>query len=161
MRKREKDVFIELIRNCRESDRNIAKKLKISQPTVTRIRKKLEKTVIKTYTTVPLLSEVGVGLISFSFGKCTKSKTEMEKCLQKISDNNPEIIFKSLGRGMEKDCLLVAFHRNYKDYIDFLTRIKTQCNNSDSNFDSFLAPTTKDHTLDFSKPLLKLFKKYM
>jgi DNA-binding Lrp family transcriptional regulator len=53
MKRRELEVFFELIKNSKKSDRDIAKKLNISQPTVTRVRKKLERTVIKAYTLVP------------------------------------------------------------------------------------------------------------
>jgi DNA-binding Lrp family transcriptional regulator len=38
MKKRVLSVFLELIKNSKGSDRDIAKRLKISQPTVTRIR---------------------------------------------------------------------------------------------------------------------------
>ena len=47
------DALVEILKNSRKSDRDIAK-LEISQPTVTRIRKKLERNVIKAYRAIPV-----------------------------------------------------------------------------------------------------------
>ena len=38
-----KKLLIELLRNSKESDRKLAKKLGVSQPTITRVRGKIER----------------------------------------------------------------------------------------------------------------------
>lgn len=158
MKKRVQDVFFELMRNAKKSDRNIAKKLKISQPTVTRVRKKLEKNVIRSYTAIPILPEIGIELISFNFGRCDNPKKDVETCLKIISKNDPKILFTSSGEGIGKSCLIVGLHKNFKDYVDFLTNVRLQCKGIKKEFDSFLAPTSKDHLLDFSTPVTHLLK---
>ena len=159
MKKRIRSVFLELIKNSKKSDREIAKKLKISQPTVTRIRKKLEKSAIKTYTTIPILPEIEINLISFNFGTCHNPKKDIDVCLRQIVKTDPRVLFRASGEGMGKTCLIVALHKTYRGYTNFLTNLRTQCKGSKSHFDSFVAPTTKDHVLDFSNPVTHLLKR--
>ena len=159
MKKRVQDVFLELIKNSKKSDRDIAKKLKISQPTVTRIRKKLEKNAIKTYTTIPVLPEIGINLISFNFARCDNPKINIETCLDHIVKNNPQILFRTSGEGMGKTCLIVALHKSYRGYVSFLTNVRAYCKGIKAHFDSFVAPTTREHVLDFSSPVTHLIKK--
>ncbi|NIM46885.1 MAG: winged helix-turn-helix transcriptional regulator [Candidatus Aenigmarchaeota archaeon] len=159
MKKRIQQVFLELIKNSKKSDRDIAKKLKISQPTVTRIRKKLEKNAIKTYTTIPILPEIGINLISFNFARCDNPKIDIETCLKQIVKTNPQVLFRTSGEGMGKTCLIVALHTNYRNYVNFLANIRAQCKGIKAHFDSFVASTTKDHVLDFANPVTHLIDK--
>ncbi|NIO44360.1 MAG: winged helix-turn-helix transcriptional regulator, partial [Candidatus Aenigmarchaeota archaeon] len=153
MKKRIQDVFLELIQNSKKSDRDIAKKLKISQPTVTRIRKRLEKNVIGAYTAIPVLPEIGIELISFIFGRCETPKKDIRECLEKMTKTSPRILFTASGEGMGKTCIIVGLHHNYRDYTDFLKtlreEVKIYCKGVKVEFDSFLAPTSKDHFLNF------------
>jgi len=153
------NVFLELIKNSKKSDRDIAKKLKISQPTVTRIRKKLEKNTIKMYTTIPVLPEIGINLISFNFARCDNPKMDVETCLKQIVKTNPQVLFITSGEGMGKTCLIVALHTDYRNYVNFLTTTRAQCKGIKAHFDSFVAPTTREHVLDFSSPVTHLIKK--
>ena len=55
------DLISELAKNAKKSDRDIAKKLNISQPTVTRMRKKLEDNrYILEYTAVLDFKKLGL-----------------------------------------------------------------------------------------------------
>ena len=60
----------ELMRNSRRSDRALAKALGVSQPTISRMISKLEKTgVIREYTTIPDFGKLGyeiMGITSIS-----------------------------------------------------------------------------------------------
>ena len=152
------DVLAEILKNSRKSDRDIAKKLGISQPTVTRIRKKLERNVIKAYTAIPVFPEIGVELLSFNFGKCTNPKKDTALCLRQMTKTNPKILFISSGEGMGKNCLIVAIHKDYRDYVDFINNVRIHCKGVKDAFESFLAPTTRDHVLDFANPTIALIK---
>jgi len=158
MKKRIQNVFFELMKNSKISDRDIAKKLKISQPTVTRIRKKLEKNVIKGYTALPVLPEIGINLISFNFVRCDKPQKDIELCLKQMTKNEPKITFTTSGQGMGKNCLIVAFHKDYRDYEFFLENIRARCKSIKAEIDGFLASTTKGHFLDFATPITDLIK---
>jgi len=83
----------------------------------------------------------------------------MEVCLRQITKVNPKILFRSSGEGIGKNCLIVGLHKNYRDYVDFLTSIRERCKGVKTDFDSFLAPTTKEHVLDFATPVTHLIKK--
>jgi Lrp/AsnC family leucine-responsive transcriptional regulator len=60
LREIELRVLSELIKNSRISDRELGKKLRMSQPTVSRIRNKLENEgYIKEYTLIPDFQKLG------------------------------------------------------------------------------------------------------
>ena len=53
-------ILSELMKNARISDRELAKKIGVSQPTVSRIRSRLEKEgYIRGYTVLPNLRKLG------------------------------------------------------------------------------------------------------
>ena len=52
-------ILSELLKNSKMSDRKLAKKIGVSQPTVTRRRAKLEKDVIDCYTLIPEWEKLG------------------------------------------------------------------------------------------------------
>ena len=63
-------MLSELIKNCKRSDRELARAIGISQPTATRIRSKLEKEgYIRQYTTIPDLNKIGYTVASLNFVK--------------------------------------------------------------------------------------------
>jgi len=58
----------ELIRNSRKSERELAKLLGASQPTVSRNRERLESDGLTEYTGVPNLEKLGIEIIAMTFG---------------------------------------------------------------------------------------------
>ncbi len=66
----ELNLLSELMKNSRRSDRELAKAIGSTQPTVTRTRRKLEKLgVIREYTAIPDFSKLGYELLSLTFVK--------------------------------------------------------------------------------------------
>ncbi len=64
------EVIIELLRNSHRSDRELAKAVGVSQPTVSRTREKLGREgIIKEYTIIPDYSKLGFTLMSITFTK--------------------------------------------------------------------------------------------
>jgi len=61
-------LISELIKNSRRSDREIAKTIGVSQPTVSRLIKKLEKERLLDYTSTPDLRKLGFEILAFTFG---------------------------------------------------------------------------------------------
>jgi len=62
------DLLYELMKNSKRSDRELAKVVKASQPTITRMRKNLEKSeYIREYTVMPALEKLGFEILAFSF----------------------------------------------------------------------------------------------
>ncbi|MGQ9460398.1 MAG: Lrp/AsnC family transcriptional regulator [Candidatus Bathyarchaeaceae archaeon] len=66
----DKKVLSELLRNAKISDRSLAKKLKVSQSTLTRVRNKLEREgYIRRYTILPDFRKLGWEILAFTFVK--------------------------------------------------------------------------------------------
>jgi DNA-binding Lrp family transcriptional regulator len=116
-------VLKELIRNSKRSDREIAKAIGASQPTVTRTRKVLEK-YIRSYTIIPEFGEIGYEIVAFTFSKAkVYDRKEAEAKLPAISnwyEKHHNVIFASDGEGLGKDGIMVSLHKNYSRYADFM-----------------------------------------
>ncbi len=62
-------LISELMKNSRRSDRQIAKELGVSQPTVSRTIARLEKEgVLREYTAIPDFRRLGYNLVAITFG---------------------------------------------------------------------------------------------
>lgn len=69
MKEAERRLFHELIRNSKRSDRELAKILGVSQPTITRTRKRLDEEMISEYTIIPVWENLGFEIMAFIYGK--------------------------------------------------------------------------------------------
>jgi DNA-binding Lrp family transcriptional regulator len=123
--KQEKMVNLlrEMIRNSRRSDRELAKALGTSQPTVTRNRKLLDP-YIKSYTVVPEFDKIGYEIMAITFAKVkTYDKQEVRNQIEfaaKWVKERPNILFASDGEGLGKDIVMVSVHKDYSKYADFM-----------------------------------------
>lgn len=62
------DLLYEIMKDSRRSDRELAKTVKVSQPTITRMRKVLENNgYIREYTVMPALEKLGFEILAFNF----------------------------------------------------------------------------------------------
>jgi DNA-binding Lrp family transcriptional regulator len=113
----------ELIRNSRRSDRELAKTLRVSQPTVTRNRK-LAESYVKSYTVVPDFQKIGYEIFAITFAKAkTYDKKEVETKLEaqkKWAMQHPNVFFASDGEGLGKDAVILSLHKDYSKYADFM-----------------------------------------
>lgn len=113
----------ELIRDSRRSDRQLAKAIGASQPTVTRNRKLLEK-YIRSYTIVPEFSKIGYEMLAMTFAKTKAySKEDNEKKMNSAQEwvmKHPNIFFASEGEGLGRDMVIISIHRDYSKYAEFM-----------------------------------------
>lgn len=112
-------LLFELIKNSKRSDRDLAKKLGISQPTVTRLRKVLEKEAIKQYTVIPNLSYLGFDILAFTFARSKELVQPLWDEAKKWAEPQPNVVFVSTGQGIEADALMVSVHKDYGDFVRF------------------------------------------
>ena len=115
-------LLFELMKDSHRSDRQIAKTLGVSQPTVTRRRALLEENFIEGYTIVPKFGKIGFEIAAFTF---LKSKLERKngEAFQKLKDwymKQPNVILVQEGRGMGWNLLCVSLHERYSDYAAFM-----------------------------------------
>jgi DNA-binding Lrp family transcriptional regulator len=124
MKKREKQLLLELIKNSKRSDREIAKVLKVSQPTITRTRKRLEKKAIANYTIVPDFTMLGYELMAFTLISSTGAKPEAVEKAKEWAKKRPNIIFASQGEGMNINGVLISLHKNFREYSKFMLELR-------------------------------------
>ena len=115
----------ELMKNSHRSDRQLARVLKTSQPTVSRRRAKLEKEVIEGYTMVPKWEKIGIQIIAFTFitSKATYAKyKEKQAAISKARGwlmKNPNVLFSAAGQGLGWAGVTISVHKNYSDFMEF------------------------------------------
>jgi DNA-binding Lrp family transcriptional regulator len=137
----------ELIRNSKRSDRDLAKILGVSQPTLTRMRKRLERdNFILDYTAIPNMTKLGFEIIAFTYFDIDRfdPKTgELDAALgeraHKWVGHNSRIIFAAGGEGLHgKNCMLISVHRDFTEYSDFVSDMRTQWISKIRDMESFL-----------------------
>jgi len=155
MKKRMLKLLFELMKNAKRSDREIAKIIGVSQPTITRMRQRLEKTAIVDYTVIPDWTELGFEIMAMTFVKA-KGQPLGEKA-QKWAQNNPNVVYAAGGEGMGMDYSIMSFHKNYSDFSSFIDSLKTEWAENLQDVQSFLMATCEKKTV---KPLsLKYLEK--
>jgi DNA-binding Lrp family transcriptional regulator len=138
-------LIAELVRNCRASDRELAKVLNVSQPTVSRMRKRLEGEGIIEYSGIPNLSKLGYEIIAVTFAKRNFAKYP-ENLIHVAKDfvmKHPNIIFCADGEGLNFDVVSISIHKSYSDYSRFLSEAKAQAGET-AHSESFLINTSSE-----------------
>jgi len=115
----------ELIKGSRRSDRELAKVLKISQPTITRKRTRLEmEGYIQEYTIIPNLAKVDFEIVAFTFLAFAESKPDLLEKAREWSRRQPSIVFASDGEGLGMNSIIVSVHKNYASFSKLITRLR-------------------------------------
>lgn len=126
-------LLIELLKGSRRSDRELSKILGISQPTVSRIRSRLEKEgIIKEYTIIPDFASLGFQLMSVTFLKfagplSSEGLESLRKNSQKLKENYPSATILALsGMGMDGQRVILTYHKDYSEYVAFVKNAKSE-----------------------------------
>jgi len=171
MKKTEWKLISELMKNSRRSDRELAHAIGVSQPTVSRTIKKLEKEgYIKEYTMIPDFHKLGYEIAALTFVKLKKGldAEEIEKAKktakEHLKENSLEIIMVDKGIGLGYDGVFVSLHEDYTSYTKFKNRVSQDAHLESSSIESFLLSLSEAHfrPLTFStiaKHLLKMKEK--
>ncbi len=120
-------ILAALMKNSKISDRQLAKEIHVSQPTVTRRRAKLEKTAIDGYTAIPKWMEIGYQILAITFVK-TKQDLWISENYHVVREKgtkwlmkHPNIIMSGGSRGMNMNGFMISVHKSYSDFDDFMT----------------------------------------
>jgi DNA-binding Lrp family transcriptional regulator len=138
----------ELIKDSRRSDRQLARALGTSQPTVTRKRAIIEKSFIDGYTAIPKWDKIGFQLVVFTLVKHKIKYTAPEErriSLKKVGEwmmKQPNVVFALEGQGFGWDGVCVSFHKSYSDFVDFITRHNSELSDFLIETQSFIADLT-------------------
>jgi DNA-binding Lrp family transcriptional regulator len=160
-----KDIELRLIsalmKNGRRSDRELAKAVKVSQPTVSRTRQRLEKEgIIKEYTMIPDFAKLGFEIMAITFVRFARELSREErdkfrnytKGLEEKSEKEA-ILMAMNGIGLGYDRVFVSFHKNYSSYVKVVTEVRQIQGFDQSRVDSFmisLKDETHFHPMTFS-----------
>jgi len=131
-------LFCELIKNSRRSDRDLAKILGFSQPSVSRLRKILEKEAIIQYTAIPDFSYLGFNLIVFTFYRMKEPVHPLREKAEKWLNEQPNVVFSSEGQGMDADRVMMSVHRDYADFSEFHQKCRRELGPYIESFRTFI-----------------------
>jgi DNA-binding Lrp family transcriptional regulator len=120
-------LISELMKNCRRSDRELAKALGVSQPTISRTIKKLEKEgYIKEYTIIPDFSKLGyeiMGITSIAVRDQPYKEgfKEIRKLAAEVEKKHPHASLMAVsGINRNKNRLFITFYEDYSAYVEAL-----------------------------------------
>ena len=141
----------ELLKNSKRSDRELSKVIGVSQPTITRMRKTLEKSgYIQEYTVMPALEKLRFEIIALNFISISTKPEDMKE-IHKWFQENPKILFSSSGEGLNgKTLLVVSIHKDFTDFSEFTHELRRSLASRAISVESFLASLKTDVIKHFS-----------
>jgi DNA-binding Lrp family transcriptional regulator len=144
----DKKILRELLKNSRKSDRELAKELGVSQPTVSRRRAYLEKNFIDGYTTIPKWEKIGFEIVAFNFVKHKikyakpKVREETFRRVEEWMMKQPNVVLAMEVQGMGWDGIFVSFHKNYSNFIQFMNKHNSELSEVLIDCQSFISNIT-------------------
>jgi DNA-binding Lrp family transcriptional regulator len=148
----------ELLKNSKRSDRELAKILKVSQPTITRARQKLEKDgMIEDYTIIPNFEKMGFEIFALTFVKMRPGIRSPETVaeVKKYATKFPNAIFVAQGEGLGMTGVIISFHKNYTEYHNKLSMLRLDWKDFTDDLQSFIVPIGEGEYKRFSLKYLK------
>jgi DNA-binding Lrp family transcriptional regulator len=142
MKKRMLKLLFELMKNAKRSDREIAKIIEVSQPTITRMRQRLEKTAIVDYTVIPDWTELGFEIMALTFVKA--KGPELNEKAKKWAMKSPNVVFAAGGEGMGMDYAIMSFHKNFSGFSTFIENLREEWTENLQDLQSFLMTTGEE-----------------
>lgn len=124
-------IISELMKNSRRSDRELAKVIGTSQPTVTRTRTRLEKEgYIKEYTAIPDFARLGYEIMALTFVKLrgTLNPEQIERAREAakkaLKESRYEVIMLERGIGLNFNGIAISYHKSYSAYSHMIEWFK-------------------------------------
>lgn len=151
----------ELLKDSKKSDRELGKILGVSQPTVSRERKKLgEEGIIHEYSIVPDFAKLGFEILAVSCFKTHQIGALTEKA-RKVTMSKPNVVLAAPCEGMGTNGMMISLHKNYADYSNFLREIRSEGGNEVESVSTFLVALSGVVVKPFSlKYLAELVEKF-
>jgi DNA-binding Lrp family transcriptional regulator len=141
-------IIFELMKNAKISDRKLAKKIGVSQPTITRRRARLEKEAIDGYTAVPNWKTLGYEILAITLIKSMKifsSKEYDDIRSQGLEwlNKHPNIIMAGACEGMGMNSFIISLHRNYSDHSKFMLKLRLKMGDFIDDLQTYLINLTE------------------
>jgi len=152
MKQKMRQLLSELLKDSKRSDRELARTLKISQPTVSRMRQKLVKEgAIREFTAIPDFAKLGYEIMAVTLAKAkeTLAPDEQEKAKKLVLDE-PRVILVAGAEGMGRNGVMISLHKDYADFRKFMDNLKLNSGGYMKEVDSMLISLRSGTTV---KPL--------
>jgi len=145
-------ILSELMKNSKITDRKLADRVGVSQPTVSRIRAKLEKEEILEYTAIPDFAKLGFEILALSFyswtpeaaSKIIENGEEIANRLSAFLSKHKNIIFTSNGQGFGMERMMISVHESYSDYVKLKQDVHLEWGNYLNQTRTFIISTPMD-----------------
>jgi len=138
-------LICELMKNSRRSDRELARAVGVSQPTISRTMRKLEKEgYIKEYTIIPDFRKLGFEMMVVSLNQMNPKVTpdKMNQARMKIRENEKKnrspMLMAMKGMGPKADRVLLSLSEDYSAYSSFVDSFRQYPLVDVQNSNSFL-----------------------
>jgi DNA-binding Lrp family transcriptional regulator len=137
-------IVSELMKNSRRSDRELAKAIGVSQPTVSRTIAKLQKDgVLKEWTVIPDFNKLGYQICALTFADF-ETPTDLQ-ALRKLVEQYgerlaeiPQAVMIERGLGEGANGVVISFHENYSKFLEFQRWLQQFSSSSKFKLHSFL-----------------------
>ncbi len=153
-----KKLLEELLKDSKRSDRKLAQLLKVSQPTVTRTRNRLEQTrMIENYTIIPNFRKLGFEILAFTYAKMRPeffTKETLEEA-RRDAQHFPDAISVCSGEGLGMNLLIISLNKNYAEYNRRESRMRLHWKDFIEDVQSFIVPIGEREIKRFSLAYLK------
>lgn len=142
MKKKMLRLLLELLKNSKRSDREIAKVLGVSQPTITRMRQRLVKEgAIQEFTVIPDFVKMGYEIMAITLAKSKMNLNSQEiGKATKVVLANPNIIFVTEAEGMGKNGVIISVHKSFSDFHNFLKDLISETKGYIEDYETMLIP---------------------
>lgn len=160
--KREKQVIIELLKNGRVSDQEIARRIKTSRPTIVNIRHRLErKGIIKGYDLSLNFEKIGLRVHAITL--LTWNDYSRKKDLEKINKyiiSLPCVVTYIRGQGIgSMTKAIISIHRDLQEYEIFMGKLQEKWAKNVNSVEVFLSSIEGAYkNYDFKDNPLEIFK---
>ena len=124
---KEELLLRELLKDSNRSDRELSKAIGTSQPTISRLRKKLDKDkLVRNYTVIPDFYKMGYSILAITMIKSIHNLSSSEERImgkekaKKWMMKHPNVIFCDYCRGLGMDGVMFSLHETYNDFDKFI-----------------------------------------
>lgn len=132
-------LLSELIKGARRSDRDLAKSVRASQPTVSRKRAALEKEgFVQEYTVIPDLQKMGYEILAITFLRFRQPpKPDVIERARTWTGKQHSVVFAADGEGLGMNSVMVSAHKDYAGFSEMLTELRRDWHESLMDVESF------------------------
>ena len=138
-------LISELMKNSRRSDRELARAIGVSQPTVSRQLKRLEKEgFFQECTIIPNVRKLWYNLFALTFTTMKKNLTKQDEegarqnALEQVGTAPENIVVIERGIGIGHDVVIGSFHEDYSSYTKLIDLLRQNQYLDASRLESFI-----------------------